>query len=258
MPFNSELTGFQNEYDFIKNINGKKIKDLSPIFQMFLYDYYGKIDNYNEIIYAWINLEKQKTDFFIRLASNKIPIRVSLKKGVKNSVHIEPITEFIHFLIENKIPKKIIKNILRYHYADGTTNNTGKVRLELDEYKKYHQSEIDEINSYLNRKKSLEKCINRFVVQGRNDNEEIDVLIYGVVDDFLWIKKDDIYNIILSKRNEYSTALHFGSLTYQIMNRCINRNPKYEKDRHLIQIKWYNLGDDIIENMNNNVMAKRK
>ena len=36
MPFNSELTGFQNEYDFIKNINGKKIKDLSPIFQMFL------------------------------------------------------------------------------------------------------------------------------------------------------------------------------------------------------------------------------
>lgn len=257
MPFNSELTGFQNEYDFIKNINNKRIKDLSPMFQMFIYDYYGKIDNYYEKIYAWINLKKQKTDFFIRLEKCNNPIRISLKKGVKNSVHIEPITEFIHFLIENKIPKKIIKNILKYHYADGTTNNTGKIRMEIEEYKKAHQKEIDEINKYLNKEKILKKIIERFITKGRNDDNEIDVLIYGVVDDFIWIKREDIYKIILSKRFDYSTAMHFGGLTYQIMNRCINRNPKYEKDRHMIQIKWYNLGDDIIENMNNKILEKR-
>ena len=130
IPFNSELNGKQNEYDFVKNINGKRIRDLSPMIQMFLYDYYGKITNYNEYVYAWMNSKKQKTD--------------------------------------------------------------------------------------------------------------------------------DIYSIILAKKDAYSSALHFGSLTYQVKNRCINRNPKYEGDRHIIQIKWYNISDDIIENMNNNVMKKMK
>ena len=258
MPFNSELNGKQNEYDFVKNINGKRIRDLSPMIQMFLYDYYGKITNYNEYVYAWMNSKKQKTDFFIRLSSNDNPIRISLKKGVKNSVHVEPITEFIHFLIENKVPKKIIKKILLYHYADGTTNNTGSLRMDISEYKIEHQDDIDEINKYFNQEKMLKKFIKRFVTQGRNDLNEIDVLIYGVIDDFIWIKTDDIYSIILAKKDAYSSALHFGSLTYQVKNRCINRNPKYEGDRHIIQIKWYNISDDIIENMNNNVMKKMK
>lgn len=53
MPFNNEKSGVQNEYDFIKKINGKKIKQLNILFQMFIYDLYGKIDNYNNTVYAW-------------------------------------------------------------------------------------------------------------------------------------------------------------------------------------------------------------
>ena len=41
----------------------------------------------------------------------------------------------------------------------------------------------------------------------------------------------------------------------QPKNRCLNYNTKYEKDRFCIQIKWYSIFDDIIENMNNRVMA---
>lgn len=59
---------------------------------------------------------------------------------------------------------------------------------------------------------------------------------------------------MLLKRNIYSTSVHFSNLTYQSLNRCINKNPKYEKDRFISQIKWYNLCDDIIEQMNNNVI----
>ena len=57
--------------------------------------------------------------------------------------------------------------------------------------------------------------------------------------------------LILSKRNNYSSAIHFGSLTVQPKNRCLNYNPKYNNDRYLIQVKWYNLYDEIIEFMNN-------
>ena len=38
------------------------------------------------------------------------------------------------------------------------------------------------------------------------------------------------------------------------MDRCLNNNSKYEKNRYISQVKWYNLGDDIIENMNNSVI----
>lgn len=42
----------------------------------------------------------------------------------------------------------------------------------------------------------------------------------------------------------------------QPLDRCLNRNKKYEAKRFSIQVKWYNLVDDIIENMNNKVMEE--
>ena len=60
----------------------------------------------------------------------------------------------------------------------------------------------------------------------------------------------------LIPKNTYSSAVHFGPLTIQPLDRCLNRNKKYESKRFSIQVKWYNLVDDIIENMNNKVMEE--
>lgn len=75
-------------------------------------------------------------------------------------------------------------------------------------------------------------------------------------DDFIWIKKEDIIKVILSKKDVYSSAVHFGPLTIQPLYRCLNYNPKYDKRRFCVQVKWYNLADDIIEFMNNRYMVK--
>ena len=83
--------------------------------------------------------------------------RISIKKGVKNSVHTEPISEFIHFLIENKMPRKLVVFFLKYHYADGTTNGKGENRITAEEYKKTHQSQIDEINEFINQEHIIKK-----------------------------------------------------------------------------------------------------
>jgi len=258
MPFNNNRSGIQNEIDFINQLNNKKIKHLNILLQCFIYDLYGKINNYNDTVYAWKNTNPQKTDFFIQLSNDNEIKRISVKKGVKNSVHVEPIMELIHFLITNNIPKDIIVKLLKYHYADSTTNGTGEIRLSAKEYKKNHQNEIDDINKALNNKALLIKAIDRFIIQGKNSNNKIDAIIYGVPDDFIWIKRNDIYRIILSKKDVYSTAVHFGPLTCQPLNRCINRNPLYERKRYCVQIKWYNLCDDIIENMNYKVATKIK
>ena len=95
------------------------------------------------------------------------------------------------------------------------------------------------------------------MLKGRNSNKYIDALLFGVNDDFIWIKKEDIKNIIIKKANSYSTAVHFGPLTVQPVDRCLNYNPKFEKKRFCVQLKWYNLADDIIENMNNNTIKNK-
>lgn len=253
MPFNSAKNGFRNEVEFIRKINNKKYNELDYKFQLFIKDLYYDVNNNSKIV-CYKNEELQKCDIFIKV--DGIVKRISIKKGVKNSVHTEPISEFVHFLIENKMPRELVYSFLKYHYADGTTDGTGINRMKIEDYKKLHQQEIEKINEFINQEKLIIKAIDRFVVKGRNSSESIDAIIYGVPEDFIWIKKDDIYKILLSKRNMYCTSIHFSSLTYQPLSRCINKNPKYEKDRFISQIKWYNLCDDIIQQMNNNVMNK--
>jgi len=247
----SIINGYENEYEFVKYLNKKYIYELNPMFKELIEALYGKLDD-NEMITCWKNKLPQKSDIFIKI-DGKIK-GISLKKGIKNSIHVERITEFIHFLIENKIERKNIISYLKYHYADGTTNGKGINRLSIEEYKKTHQQSIDDLNNQLNNKDLLNKAIDKFILKGNNSKYYIDAIVYGEVNDFIWILKQDIRNIILSKMNVYSTSVHFGPITCQPKNRCLNYNPKYEKERYCVQLKWYNLNDDIIEFMNNKVI----
>ena len=45
------------------------------------------------------------------------------------------------------------------------------------------------------------------------------------------------------------SSLHISLLTLQPMARNLNYNPKYEPFRNQVQVKWYNISDNIIEVM---------
>ena len=242
----NEINGFHNEYNFAKYLNSKKIEELNPLFKEFILELFGDIDN-QLVITSWKNRYPQKADIFIKI--NGIIKTVSIKKGSRNSVHVERISDFIHFLIENGIDRQVVINYLKYHYADGSTNGKGTQRISVDEYKKRNQKSIDMINKSFNKPDFLNKAIDRFVLRGNNCIYYIDAIIYGEVNDFLWIMRDDLKKVLMNNR-EYSSAVHFGHLTCQPKNRCLNYNPKYEKDRFCVQIKWYTIFDDIMKNMN--------
>lgn len=246
MPFNAPITGIENEFEFVEYLNKRKVGQLHPIFLDLFQTLFPKF-SYQDTIYAWKNPAPQKTDIYIKV--KRTIKRISIKKGIKNSVHVEPISEFIHFLIENKVEKSVIDAYLRYHYADGTTTGKGHKRLSVAEYKVNHEEEINKINEAFNNEKLLEKAVKRFVLLGRNDKHMVDAIIYGVVNDFMWITREEIVKIILEKRNITSSAVHFGPLFVQPLARCLNYNPTYEYGRYCIQIKWYNISDDIIEIM---------
>jgi len=83
---------------------------------------------------------------------------ISIKKGVKNSVHVEGIESFTTFLKELGVRKSLINMFLKYHYADGTKNGTGDIRISSAEYKKHHQNEINKINKELNKDRYIINC----------------------------------------------------------------------------------------------------
>ena len=221
-----KITGYQNEFEFVKYLNNKMVKELNPLFSDLIEELFPNVQA-NDVIKCWRNHFKQKSDIFIKI--NTTIKGISIKKGIKNSVHVEPISEFIHFLIENKVNNEIINKYLYFHYADGSTNGKGNIRISSEEYKLSHQNEIDEINSIINSTNLLYKVADRFILRVTNSEYSISALIYGTVDDFIWIKRDDIKKLIVSKSSQYSSAVHFGPLTCQPKDRCLNYNPKYEK-----------------------------
>ena len=193
------------------------------MYRAFIEDLYRNV-NENDILKCIVDHTKKKYDIIIE--KNKIKKKISIKKGIKNSVHVEEISNFIHFLIENNISKNSVIEYLKYHYADRTTNGSEINRLSANEYKQAHQEEIYNLNKELNKKQILLKAIYRFVIKGKLSDKNIDAIIFGTKNDFLWIKKEEI---ILSKKDVYSTGVHFGPLSIKPMDRCLNHNEKYEK-----------------------------
>lgn len=248
-----EINGYQNECEFSKYLNGRKIKNLNLLFQDFIHRLYGIV---NEDLYVKCNVDYNKKKYDIIININNDIRRISIKKGIKNSVHAESISSFKKFLNDIGIDRKIIVEYLKYHYADGTINGTGEKRLSGEEYKQKHHDKINMINSAINKDYVINEAIERFVIRGKNQNEKIDAIIYGIVNDFMYITSDEIRYIILSKNNINSNGVHFANLYCQPMIRNLNKNPKYERNRFYVQIKWYSLFDDIIEYLNNKTLNK--
>ncbi len=241
-------SGFDNEYSFVQYFNGREISELDPIGQELIKNLYPTISE-DENIKCWRNHYPQKSDIFVKV--DGIMKGISIKKGARNSVHIDTITNFTKFLAHSGVEEDVINSYLSYHYADGTINGKGRKRLSVEEYKKNHQNEIEVINKSFNKERLVQKALERFVLRGNNSNYRIDALIYGEPNDFLWITRNDIYKIVSSRKNQDSTAIHFGQLIVQPKTRCLNYNSKYEKDRYCVQVKWYSLFDDIIEYLQN-------
>ncbi len=246
MPFNKMINGYQNEEEFAYYLNEKKFGRVHPIFQDLLYKLYKNID-FNDTIICWVNKSKRKADIYIKV--NHLVRGISIKKGIKNSVHVESITMFTKFLKEIGMDDNIIHKFLYYHFADETINGSGKIRLSSVEYRKRYQQDIDIINKEFNKKKYIDKFINRFILQGNKSEYEVDAIIYGVVDDFIWITNEEIKYIIKKHLLDNWPSLHISCLSLQSMSRNLNYNSKYDFCRYHIQIKWYNLSDQIMEVM---------
>lgn len=235
-------SGFQNETNIIDALNNKKITELNTNLKKFIKFLFPDIDN-NSIISAISGKKGQKPDLIIEINNTKK--YVSVKKGSGNSVHQEDVDLFMNFLTSLNIPLNIKIELLKYHWADGTTDGTGKIRVSSADYKKEHENEINLINDSLNKPDILKALVNRILFKGVEDsNELVDVIYYGKVEEGIWATREEIINYI-SNHSFSNNSIHFGPLSYQIWNRCLNYNPKTEDRRNTMQVKWGSLEVDL-------------
>lgn len=171
----------------------------------------------------------QKADIFIKY-KNHIK-NISLKCGNSNSMHHEQIQEFKRYLGNIGIPYKIIDKYVDYHYGydiDDKGRKDFSRRLSSEEYKKKYQDEIKIFNKYINKTKIIVDMIDRFIIRGRNSNYDIDALVCGTIDDYVWIMKYDLYDLILSKRSMNFTSPHIACMTIGPKKRDIEENQVIE------------------------------
>ncbi len=243
--------GYQNEYDFVELFNNKYLTELDTNTQNFLRDIFGDVIDESEKIISWKNKTFQKTDIFIKY--KKYIKNISLKCGNSNSIHHEPIQEFKRYLEKIEIPYKTIDKYVSYHYGY-MRGSDGKIdydtQLNCEEYKVLYQNEIDIFNNAINKTRMIIDMIDRFIVYGNYSDYAIDVLVCGTVDDYVWIKRDDLYDLILSKRNSCYTSPHVACLTIGPKKRNINSS-KYGRDRYIVAVRWNNIRNSIIDYKNN-------
>ena len=236
-------SGFQNENELIGYLNNEKIKKMNNNLKEFILFLFGDISE-ESIVQAIPGKGGQKPDMIIT-ANGKVR-KISIKKGSGNSVHQENIDVFTEFLTSIDIPSEIINKLLKFHWGDGTSDGTGTKRVSSSEYKKEFLKEIDIINEEFNKEKNIKHFINRFILQGKlEEYDEVDVVYYGNINDGHWASKNEIIDYITNNIFNIDTV-HFGPLTYQIWNRCLNFNPKTENRRKIMQVKWGSLLNDLL------------
>lgn len=240
--------GYQNENDFVTLFNNKSIKDLDDNSIKFLKDLFEVELDDEEIIKSWKNKMNQKTDIFIKY-KNHIK-NISLKCGNSNSVHCEQIQEFKRYLEKLQIPYKTIDKYISYHYGykrDSEGNIDFNCLLSSEEYKNYYQNEIDIFNITINKTRIIIDMIDRFIIRGRNSDYDIDALVSGTVEDYVWIKKYDLYDLILSKKCLNYTSPHAACLTIGPKKRNLNGNSNNIKDKYLVVVRWNFIKESIID-----------
>lgn len=239
--------GYQNEIDFVELFNDKYLYELDNNSQKFLKELFGAVINNDERIKSWKNKMTQKTDILIKY-KNYIK-NISLKCGNSNSVHHEQIQEFKRYLEKLEIPYNIIDKYVSYHYGYAKTEE-GKTdfsnMLSSEQYKKLYQEEIDIFNKSINKTRIIVDMIDRFIVRGRNSDYDIDAFVSGTIDDYVWLMKYDIYDLVLSKRCLDFTSPHIACMTIGPKKRNLNGASKNSKERYIVCIRWNFIKEDII------------
>jgi len=239
-------SGFDNENALYEALHKKTVKELNENLKNLIKSIFNNVNEDSTVICEKIG-GHDKTDLAIKIGNEQHTL--SVKKGSGNSVHQEPVEDFIRYLEENFDIPKDVKNDLRFFiWGDGTLDGTGtkKNRMTASELKKKYPEKINNIQNYF--EKIEQELIDRFIIKGAKSDNIPDYVYYGTVEKGIWCKSDKIAEWMIKNKPKNNKAIYIGRLTFQAWNRNIKgEKEKTEKKRGHIQLKWGNIKEDLKE-----------
>lgn len=243
--FGDNSSGFANEKEIIDYINSSSTFDnLNPNMQNFVAFLFNGINLNGSSLLASTSQRGTKPDLSITI--NGITKYVSVKKGSGNSVHQEALSQFVSFLKENRISNQNILWLKEFHYGDGSIDGNGGTRIKSNAWIKNNLSKAKALNIAFSNKVFLRNLIMRTLFVGNIPNAPTaDCIFHGTINSALWASRDEIIEYLISHNIITRSSIHFSHLTYQVWNRNIDRNPNTENRRHIIQLKWQTISNDL-------------
>lgn len=237
---------FTNEHDISSYLNWKRIKEVNPNLKKFIRFMFWDVGE-NSIIKSkgvwWTN----KADVYIEI--NWIRKNISIKKWTGNSVHQEPVEEFIDFLRESypdEADEEIFNDIRFFIRWDLTLDWTWRKedRMSSTALTKKYPNRIKTINDYFSNKK--EDLIRRFVINWAKSNISADYVYHWTITSWKWEEANKLVQKIVNEEN--NGAIPIWALTFQAWNRGIWEATKEvtEKKRWVIQLKFWWILDYLI------------
>jgi hypothetical protein len=238
--------GFRNVESIIEALDGKRFSNIPDSLKEFVFSIFDKKCSENDLIGAEKVKGGLKGDMLIWL-NNKANLKnIAIASGSGNSVHQENVYRFCNFLEESvHLDENTIKDYLRFHFADGTDDNTGDVssRQSASEYKKSHEYELASLERRL---KPYSKLILERFVKTNDDYPDVDYLLYGDTELPYWAHIDTLIDNEVSKAPNARAALAIGDMSIQAWNRSL-KGGKSDYKRLSMQVKWNNLLKNVSE-----------
>lgn len=239
--------GLKNEKDFVKFFNNKYLSEFDENTQKLLKNIFDDVIDNSMPIIAWKNDLLQKADIFIKFRNY---VRgISIKSGKGNSVHQEKLRDFEDFLKSLCIPYYAVDNYTSFHFGFARNENGSRIlsqKLGAYQYLNHFQSEIDSLNKYINKTRVIISIIDRIIIRGRNSKYDIDALISGTPQDYVWISKDDLYDLFLSKKSIDYNVPHVSLVTFGPKIRHLYKD-KTNEDSLNVTFRWKDSRKDISE-----------
>lgn len=240
--------GIKNEIDFAHYIDHKMIKDLPKQFQKLIYSLF-KNANENSKVDCWKSKRNEKAD--IKLKINGEVKGISIKTGHNCSIHQEQDESLYQFFIKIGLESKIITYIK--NFIDGHLNN---VRVDAKTYINHNRQEIEEIKEALNDYYIKVNLLIRFLFIGtEKQNYDCDAIIYGTPENFLWATKSELLKYLMETKTLKQDRINISSLSLKCYDRNLRNNPSRVVKEKQIQIKWYEIEDDLKNIANNRKKA---
>lgn len=235
------IIGYKNEEMFVNALDGKRVCDLDFNMRLFIesLDCGVYADSF---IKCYIGKLGRKADIYIVL--NRKIYSISLKNGCRNSLHSESLSDFCEFMSSNGIAQDLIDFYKYYHFGDGSMDGTGLVRKSASECKVVMKDKIELINRAFCSVDFVRACVDRFII-----GVGVDYLIDGTIDDFIYMSKFEVYDLMNFYINYFMTCPHISLMCIQPKFRCLTG--KDTKGRFDIQVKWYNIFDTYLEYLYN-------